>query len=163
MKIRRFRPGDERALSEMIALTLRTTNRADYSPEYLESVIARHRPEDLRARAAVRHFYVAEQGGALIGCAAIGPYWDRAEESCVFTFFVHPAYQRQGVGTRLMQALERDEYALRAKRIEVPASVTGAPFYSAMGYTFKPHGDVPDCEGLLRMEKNLTYEEGQKK
>ena len=50
--------------------------------------------------------------------------------------------------------LEQDEYFLRAKRIEIPASITGVPFYLKMGYHYKDGISVPDEEHLIRMEKN---------
>jgi hypothetical protein len=51
------------------------------------------------------------------------------------------------------QTLEKDEYFLKAKRIEIPASITGTPFYRKMGYDYKNGIDKPDDEGLLRLEK----------
>ena len=49
---------------------------------------------------------------------------------------------------------ENDEFFLRAKRIEIPASITGVPFYLKMGYHFKDGISEPDEEHLIRMEKN---------
>ena len=53
-----------------------------------------------------------------------------------------------------MNTLENDEYFLRAKRIEIPASITGVPFYLKMGYHYKDGISEPDEEHLIRMEKN---------
>ena len=50
--------------------------------------------------------------------------------------------------------LEHDEFFLRAKRIEIPASITGVPFYIKMGYHYKNGISEPDEEHLIRMEKN---------
>jgi len=33
------------------------------------------------------------------------------------------------IGRKIIETLEKDEYFLRAKRIEVPASITAVPFY----------------------------------
>jgi hypothetical protein len=41
----------------------------------------------------------------------------------------------------------------RAKRVEIPASITATPFYRKMGYDYKNGIDKPDDEGLLRLEK----------
>ena len=51
------------------------------------------------------------------------------------------------------ETLEKDEYALRAKRIEIPASITGLEFYKKLGYDYKDNVTVPDEEGLYRLEK----------
>lgn len=47
-----------------------------------------------------------------------------------------PEYQGKGVGRKIIETLEGDEFFLRAKRIEIPASFTGAPFYEKMGIVF---------------------------
>ena len=154
MIIRRFEEKDAGAVSGLIAETLRKTNRKDYSEEYLEDIIRHLQPDDILARAGWQHFYVAEEDACVIDCGAIGPYWGKMDESSLFTVFVHPDHQGRGIGRRIMETLERDAYFLRAKRVEIPASVTAAPFYLKMGYTFKNGVTVPDEEQLLRMEKH---------
>ena len=59
----------------------------------------------------------------------------------------------RGIGRKIIETLEQDEYFLRAKRIEIPASITGTPFYRKMGYDYKNGICTPDEEGLLRLEK----------
>ena len=49
--------------------------------------------------------------------------------------------------------LEKDEFFSRAKRVEIPASVTGIPFYLKMGYDYKNGITEPDEEHIVRMEK----------
>ncbi len=153
MIIRRFEEKDAEAVSDLIAVTLRTTNRRDYSEEYLENIVSRLQPDDMIRRAGGQHFYVAEEGTGIIGCGAIGPCMDRTDESCLFTIFVRPEYQGRGVGRKIMETLERDEYFLRAGRVEIPASITGIPFYLKMGYTYKNGVTAPDEEQLVRLEK----------
>jgi N-acetylglutamate synthase-like GNAT family acetyltransferase len=153
MNIRRFDPRDARAVSDVIITTLRISNTRDYPPDMMEELVLHMQPEDILQRASWTHFYVAEDAGRIVGCGAIGPYWGKEDESSLFTIFVLPEYQGQGVGCRIVETLERDEYALRAKRIEIPASITGLPFYQKMGYTFKNGNDQVDDEMLYRLEK----------
>ena len=54
---------------------------------------------------------------------------------------------------KIIETLESDNYFLRAKRIEIPASITACPFYRKMGYTYKNGIDVVDEELLFRLEK----------
>ncbi|MBQ3141537.1 MAG: GNAT family N-acetyltransferase, partial [Clostridia bacterium] len=98
-------------------------------------------------------FYIACHGDTVIGCGAIGPYWGRTDESSLFTIFVLPSWQGKGVGRAIIQTLERDEFFLRARRIEIPASITACKFYKKMGYTYKNGVDTVDDEGLYRLEK----------
>lgn len=153
MIIRRFQPSDAQAVSDLIITTIRISNTRDYPANVMEELIKTQTPEHVLERASWTHFYVAEEGGTIIGCGAIGPYWGREDESSLFTIFVEPEHQGHGIGTAIIEMLEKDEFALRAKRIEIPASITGLPFYQKMGYTFKNGVDTLDEEGLYRLEK----------
>ena len=153
MNIGRFQESDAAAVSELIRTTLQISNSRDYPPEIINTLIERETPDHILQRASWTHFYVAEDDSKIIGCGAIGPYWDRQDESSLFTIFVHPDFQGKGVGKAIVETLERDEFALRAKRIEIPASITGLPFYQKMGYSFKDGITELDEERLYRLEK----------
>ena len=153
MNIRRFQESDAAAVSELIRTTLQITNSRDYPPEIINALIERETPDHILQRASWTHFYVAEADSKIIGSGAIGPYWDRQDESSLFTIFVRPDCQGKGVGKAIVETLERDPFALRAKRIEIPASITGLPFYLKMGYSYKNGITEPDEERLYRLEK----------
>ena len=152
--IRRLEEADAAAVSELIRNTIRISNAKDYPAELMDALIGMETPEHILERASWTHFYVAEEQGKIIGCGAIGPYWGRTDESSLFTIFVSPEYQGKGIGRAIMETLEGDEFFLRAKRIEIPASITGVPFYLKMGYHYKQGISEPDQEHLIRMEKN---------
>ena len=153
MEIRRFQESDAEAVSALLAVTLRTTNIKDYSPEYIENQIKKHQPQNILERASWTHFYVVCDNEKIVGSGAIGPYWGKTDESCLFTIFVLPEYQGKGIGRKILQTLEQDEYFLRAKRVEIPASITATPFYRKMGYNYKNGITTPDSGGLLHLEK----------
>ena len=121
MKIRRFEEKDAKKVSELIVETLRKTNIKDYSADLIENYVNNFHPEKVLKRASWTHFYVAEEKGNIIGCGAIAPYWDKVDESSLFTIFISPEHQGKGIGQKIIETLEKDEYFLRAKRIEVPA------------------------------------------
>ena len=151
--IRRLEEKDAEKVSELIRTTISISNKKDYPEELMDQLIAIETPEHVLERASWTHFYVAEKDGAIIGCGAIGPYWGKEDESSLFTIFVNPEYQGKGVGRLIVETLEQDEYFLRAKRIEIPASITGIPFYLKMGYNYKNGITEPDEEHLIRLEK----------
>ena len=153
MEIRRFKDQDAQEVSSLIAKTLRMTNIRDYSPEFIEQEVNVLTPDYIAWRASWTHFYVACEGEKIIGCGAIGPYWGSETESSLFTIFVLPEYQGRGVGRKIVQTLEQDEFALRAKRIEIPASITACEFYLKLGYDYKNGITSVDDELLFRLEK----------
>lgn len=151
--VRRFQESDAQKVSELIIKTLRTTNIKDYSAEYIENDVKIFTPEGVIKRASWTHFYVICDKDVIVGCGAIGSYWGKKDESSLFTIFVLPEYQGKGVGRKIIETLEKDEFFLRAKRVEIPASITACEFYKKMGYTYKDGIDVVDEEQLFRLEK----------
>lgn len=154
MNIRPFEQTDAVAVSELIRNTIRISNVKDYPIELIERLIESQTPQHVIERASWTHFYVVQQQKKIIGCGAIGPYWGKEDESSLFTIFVLPEYQGKGIGRAIIDTLENDIYFLRARRIEIPASITGVPFYLKMGYHFKDGISEPDNEHIIRMEKN---------
>ena len=151
--LRRFRPGDEYAVSDLICKTLAVSNRKDYPPEFIKENISSHSPEVIAARAADSHFYVATDGDSVIGCGGITGYWGSTEESYLVSVFVLPDCQGKGVGRKIIEALEADEYFLRARRTEVGSSLTAVEFYRKMGYDFRNGITGTDEYGVVRLEK----------
>ena len=154
MDIRRFREQDAKEVSDLIRKTILISNTKDYPKDLMDALIETETPEHVLQRASWTHFYVAQEEQQIIGCGAIGPYWGKEDESSLFTIFVLPEYQGQGIGRAIIDTLEKDEYFLRAHRIEIPASITGVPFYLKMGYNYKDGITEPDEEHLIRLEKN---------
>lgn len=153
MIVRKFEEKDAETVSQLIRTTIEISNRKDYPGELMDELIRSETPEHVLGRAAWTHMYVIQDGEKIVGCGAIGPYWGKEDESSLFTIFVLPEYQGRGVGRKIMETLEADEYFLRARRIEIPASITGVPFYLRMGYHYKNGISEPDEEHLIRMEK----------
>ena len=154
--IRPFEKGDETAISEMIAYTLRVSNREDYTPEYLEGIVSHYPPEFFTEHAEDSHFYVLCDGNRIIGCGGITGYMGSTAESYVFSVFIHPDYQSRGLGKMIMDVLESDDYFLRAHRTELSASITAAGFYEKLGYSYKNGITSPDESGVIKMEKRTA-------
>ena len=64
------------------------------------------------------------------------------KESILLTIYVLPEIIGYGIGTAIINALEQDEYFLRAKRIEIPSSIT-----AVMAETTVPEYRLDLCKG----------------
>ena len=153
MNIRRFKEEEAKEVSDLLRKTIRISNTKDYPLQLMELLIETETPEHVLERASWTHFYVAEDEGKIVGCGAIGPFWGKEDESGLFTIFVLPEYQGKGVGRAIIETLEKDEYFLRAKRIEIPSSITGCQFYRKFGYDYKNGIAEVDEEHVYRLEK----------
>lgn len=137
MEIRRFQPKDATETAEVITRTLKISNSRDYPKEYIEANIVSHSADILIERAKEGRMYVVCDDSHIIGCGAIAGYWGSTTESILLTIFVLPDYQGKGIGTKIIETLEHDEYFLRAKRIEIPASITAVEFAEKWGMIIK--------------------------
>jgi len=153
MEIRLFKQEDAIETAQVIAEALRTSNSKDYSQKYIEDNISSHSADVLIERAKEGHMYVVCNKERIIGCGAIAGFWGSITESILLTIFVLPEYQGKGIGKQIIHTLENDEFFLRAKRIEIPASITAVEFYRKMGYDYKNGIAELDDEQLFRLEK----------
>lgn len=153
MNIRRFTEADAEAAAQVISITVEISNSADYSPEYIERLKQTHNAETLKQRAKEGHMYVVCDGEKIVGTGTIAPFWGSETESILLTIFVLPEYQGRGLGRLMIETLEQDEYAKRASRIEIPASLTAVNFYRHLGYDYKNGVTEPEDGLLYRLEK----------
>ena len=153
MEIRRFTEADAEAAAQVVAVTVEISNSRDYPPEYIAHLKETHSAEVLRQRAREGHMYVVCDGEKIVGTGTIAPFWGSETESIFLTIFVLPEYQGKGLGRLIIETLEQDEYAKRASRIEIPASLTAVNFYRHLGYDYKNGVTEPENGLLYRLEK----------
>ena len=155
--VRRYKDGDASAICEIIKKDVLAENIKDYTKEAIEHLIESHNEELIERRAKWCHVYVLTDEEKIVGVGMIGPYWDSLTESSFFTIFIDPSYKGKGLGRKIIETLESDEYYKRASRVEIPASITAVEFYKHMGWNFKRtetvFGNIVDNEGIYRMEK----------
>ncbi|MCG8350905.1 MAG: N-acetyltransferase [Chloroflexales bacterium] len=140
VQFRRARVGDVPRLYELISYY---AVRGDMLPKTLDQLYNR-----------VRSFNVAEADGEVIGCAALHITWrDLAE---VVSVTVHPDFQGQGVGRRLVLPLF-DE----ARELGIPTLFTltlQAAFFSRLGFREIPKLRLPhkiwqDCKTCFKQDR----------
>ena len=123
-----------------------------YLQSYIDYTISRQTKERLLAKAENGHFYVAKVDNKIVGCPCVGDFYGKKDESCLFSFAVDPNFQGQGIGRSLMHAIEKDEYYIRAKRIECSSSIPAILFYSKIGFQHK-NGKLTFEDESFIMEK----------
>jgi GNAT superfamily N-acetyltransferase len=146
--IREFEPRDAEAVSALIRRTMRETNSRDYPLDRLQPLIDYFSPEKVRRLGQERMCLVAEIARQLVGTAAL----DGTE---LATFFVLPEYQGQGVGARLLAAIEQQAQMQGITCITVDSSLTGAAFYARMGYLRTGVERAGTAGTQIGMEKQL--------
>lgn len=151
-----IRKYDEKDAGEVLNLIHRNSleiNSKDYGLEHMQKFVDICDANWLSKRASFCHIYVAEEGGNIIGVGGISSYFGSLTESIILNVFVLPECHGMGIGKKIVQTLENDEYGIRANRIEVPASITAKEFYYKLGYKFKNGIEKLDEEKHYRMEK----------
>ena len=153
LEIRRFNNDDAVTVSNLICRNFLEVNIKDYSKVEMESLTEIYNPGKVLEVAGYAHMYVVYIDKKIVGCGSISSFWGRQDESILLTIFVLPELQGKGIGRAIIEKLEHDEYFLRAKRIEIPASITAREFYKKMGYDYKDAIAKLDDEGHYRLEK----------
>jgi GNAT superfamily N-acetyltransferase len=84
-------------------------------------------PEKVTSNLGTWHSFVAIVDGRLVGTASLSGH-------TVKSVFVHPDYQRGGVATKLMGAVENAAIAQSVRSLNVQSSITAQPFYARWGF-----------------------------
>lgn len=156
---------DLKKVQTLLAETWRATYTAFYGPEKVEALIAEwHSPEALKKRlkAPRSEFLVADDGRAIAGMAYAAMAGAPEKTAILHQLYVHPDYQRQGIGQDLFAEIETCFPDANIMRLEVePANEAAIAFYERHG--FLKAGEVSDCGGgksgipALVMEKLLGH------
>ena len=89
----------------------------------------------------------------IVGCGGLAGYWGSKTESYLLSIFVSPEYQGMGIGKRIVQIPENDEYFARVWRTEVGSSITAVDFYRKLGYDYKNGITTSGEYDVIRLEK----------
>ena len=157
--IRRATEHDAPALEGLIELSVRTLLTKHYSAEQLAAALG---PVFGLDRQLVRDgtYFVVQNDSAIVGCggwsrrrAVYGGDRDRpgedaelspaSEAARVRAFFVHPLWERRGIGRMILRVSERAIRAAGFARIELVATLAGEPLYAAHGYLVAERGEAP--------------------
>lgn len=152
MEIRLLKENDVKQLRELLIKSYKTSFENVYPQSWIEQCLNNQSEERLLRKIEKTHFYVAVIDNKFVGSGAIGDYYGKLDESCLFSFCVAPEHQKQGIGKKIMEQIEKDEYFIRAKRIVCPSSIVALPFYLKQGFTHLS-GVLAYEDGSFMLEK----------
>ncbi|HXJ94930.1 MAG TPA: GNAT family N-acetyltransferase [Terriglobia bacterium] len=174
--IRKATLGDIPALRILIPESVRTLLGRYHTPEQIEGALGTVFGVDTRLIQDGTYF-VAEAGPDIVGCGG----WSRrrtpfgsdnapnkddalldpsVEPARIRAFFVHPTWERRGIGSRIMKACESAARADGFTRLELTATLAGELLYRRHAFTAVEHLELPLSNGatisVIRMSKDLA-------
>ena len=72
----------------------------------------------------------------------------KCDEAKIRAFFIHPAWARRGVGSKMLEACEAAAHEAGFTSYEMGATLTGAKLFGAKGYVTVENIQVPLKNGL---------------
>lgn len=129
MQIRLFEPEDTQQIAQLFHDTVRLINIQDYSQKQVEA----WSPDDLNFRnwlniCSDRFTYVAIANEQIIG------FGELEANGHIDCFYVHHLYQRQGIGSKIYQAIEIKAKELKLTRLFTEVSITAKAFFVNQGF-----------------------------
>lgn len=114
-----------------------------------EGILVRRSREVLETE--ITKFHVMEKDGTIIACAALYPYGDMAELSCVAT---HPDYRKGGRAAALLQQMETQARKKNIKQLFLLTTQT-AHWFIEQGFVQGKLEDLPITkQGLYNYQRN---------
>ncbi|MEZ5668832.1 MAG: GNAT family N-acetyltransferase [Alphaproteobacteria bacterium] len=138
---------DEQALRAMQAQCVHALAEAYYACEIIETYFSHIGTLD-PALIADGTYFVVEDEGRLVGSGGWSvrrPHYEQAAEPTaplLRGFFVHPDYARRGVGSALVERVERAVFRAGHDEARLTAMLSGVAFYRAHDYTVLRHRTV---------------------
>jgi putative acetyltransferase len=129
VRIRRYRPEDAAELYALYRDTTHQVNGKDYTPEQC----ARWAPAEFdigkwQDRLRARNPFVAVSGKEILG------FGELENDGHIDFFYVHFQHQREGIGSVLHEAIEKEALRLHLPYLHAAVSVTAKSFFVRMGF-----------------------------
>lgn len=162
LKIRRVEEKEGGEILKLIEESFLDINTKDFSRDYYKEVFSSKSKDEILNKVNKTHMYIALIKNKIVAFGAIDCFLEKEDESIIYPIFVLPEFQGKGIGKKLMEALEKDEYYVRARRIELKVSDKVCDFYKKMGFEHKYNLKELDKYGNYKLEKfryRLQYDQ----
>ena len=149
--IRRATAADAEAVHEIVLQALRETNARDYPSSVIDRLVLTL-PDKVASNLETWCAFVAIVNGQVVGTGSLNG-------QTVSSVYVHPDYQRRGIATKLMDAVENAANAQSPGTLSVQSSVTAKPFYAKRGFKIVREGFFGE-EPTILMSKDIPRPSG---
>lgn len=129
LNLRRARREDCQTIASVHAAAVGAIRTALYTPEEIRAWAVPKQPEAYEESIAGKEFFVAEEGGAIVGFGVLNQ-----ESAEVEAVYVSPEAGRRGIGLEVLRKLEERARANGLKVLRLNASLNAVPFYERAGY-----------------------------
>lgn len=144
-------------LLNIIHRCMREVNYKDYTQEQLEKYLAGFTEDWLKDIIETRHYYEVWYQEKIIACGGVSRDLSQEKQSYFTAIFVNPDYRGYGVGRKLIEFLEQDEWCLDSNLIEIPSSKSSHGFYHKCGYEYRSYPPIfNDADGSTIMYKKVN-------
>lgn len=125
-------------MSNIIIQNLLKVNSKDYGLEFVKKSVKDFTHEEIKKNFPKRtKVFVALENDKVVGTAGLDKSWYNDDaEYWILTVFVDIAHHKQGIGKMLIQEIEKYAHEINAKKLIIPASITGCEFYHKLGYEY---------------------------
>ncbi len=152
--LRPFLPADAPRLAALFRDSVETLAAEDYDADQLKAwAAAADDAEAFAARLAASLTLVATLAGKIAGFAAL------RDKTIIDMLYVDPQFAGRGVGSALLDALEKLAHGRGAKRLTADASDAARDFFAAKGYVAQRRNMVEingEWLGNTTMTKDLS-------
>ena len=156
LEIKEYEEEYVKQISDIIIQNLIDVNSKDYGIDKAKKMVEDFTVENLKKNLSIRKkVYVALLDGKVVGTSGIDKSRYNDDEYWILTVFVKPENHRQGIGTMLIQTIEKFASTLSINKLIVPASITAHRFYYNLGYRYKDGKKELNDEDMYIMEKLL--------
>ena len=124
--IRRATPEDEPDIIRIQCRAISVLGTKDYNPKQIKALLR----SKSKPRFASEIILVAEIAGSIVAIAAM-----LSSSNVISAVFVEPNFTRRGIGSLLLQHLERESVNNKVPVLWVSSSLTGQNFYRVNGYS----------------------------
>lgn len=150
--IREFQRADLAALQALVHKTMATCYPGHYCVEAVRFFLHYHSEEAILRDAEKGCTLILAKAGRILGTGSI-------VDDEIKRVFVDPAFQKQGLGRRIMQQLEEVAIRQGAATVKLDASLPSKVFYDRLGYATVEPASLPVENGqrldFFRMQKAL--------